>query len=312
MDGMNFVGIDVETANSSRGSICSIGLAVVENGKIVRVENWLTRPPHELDWFDGFNIGIHGITPSAVADQPCFAERLDQALKIIDGRPVIAHNAAFDIGALRGACLADDLPWPTLTYGCTLVLSRRLLDLLSYRLPIVCDALGIEFRHHHAAGADASAAAEILLELARRQGTDDLTSLAASAQVRLGQVGGDAWSGCVRTWDGAPPSANDDADPTHPLFGQNIVFTGALSIVRSDAWHAAAHFGATPDKGVTKKTTMLVVGDGFTGNSPSEFHTGKAARAAALQAKGQRIEVLSEGDFIEMLTDAETSGTRRG
>jgi DNA polymerase III epsilon subunit-like protein len=51
-------------------SICSFGLAVVEDGKAVRTESWLTRPPGELDWFDTFNIGLHGITPAMVKDAP--------------------------------------------------------------------------------------------------------------------------------------------------------------------------------------------------------------------------------------------------
>lgn len=32
---MNFVAIDFETANSNRSSICSVGIAIVEKGKIV-------------------------------------------------------------------------------------------------------------------------------------------------------------------------------------------------------------------------------------------------------------------------------------
>jgi DNA polymerase III epsilon subunit-like protein len=52
---------------------------------------------------------------------------------------VVAHNAAFDIGALRAGCDAADVEWPTLTYGCSLMMARRSgLGLLSYRLPLVC------------------------------------------------------------------------------------------------------------------------------------------------------------------------------
>src|SRR3712207_7291882 len=37
-----------------------------------------------------------------------FAERLDQLLELSGGLPLVAHNAAFDIGALREACVAVD------------------------------------------------------------------------------------------------------------------------------------------------------------------------------------------------------------
>lgn len=314
---LDFVAVDVETANAQRGSICSFGLSVVENAKVVRAENWLTRPPGELDWFDGFNIGLHGITPTMVKDAPPFRERMPQVLEVIGGRPVVAHNAAFDVSAIRQGCDADALDWPELTYGCTLVLSRRILNLLSYRLPIVCAALDIPLLAHHEAGADANAAALIALELARRQQAASLEELAAGVQLHLGKVSGNAWSGCVRTLSGSgvlgqTPGANPDADPAHPFYGQTMVFTGALSLLpRQDAWAAVASLGATPEQGVNKRTTMLVIGDGFAGNCVEEFHSGKAAKAVHWQAKGHTIEVLTEGDFFGMLEEKTSSGTRQ-
>ena len=195
---LNFVGLDVETANSNRGSICAFGLSVVRNGKVVLTENWLTRPPATLNWFDGRNIGIHGITPGMVKTAPPFKTRLAQVLELVGDLPIVAHNAAFDTSAIRGGCDADGLKWPDLTYGCTMVLSRRiLLNLTSHRLPVVCDALGIPPFDHHQAGADANAAALIALKLARRQKATSLEELAFGVQVRLGMLNR-AGAGCVR------------------------------------------------------------------------------------------------------------------
>lgn len=317
MSGLDFVALDVETANSHRGSICSFGLAVVEAGQVVRTEHWLTRPPEEIGWFDGFNMSLHGITPGDVAGQPGYARRLQQVLDVVGDRPVVAHNAAFDVGAVRDGCTADGLDWPTLTYGCSLVMARRALRLVSYRLPLVCDSLGIPLGHHHRADDDAVAAARIVLALAGREGAATLDDLAAALQVRLGRVQGQEWFGCVRPWGvvaggcGAPPEANPDADPDHPLYGQVMVFTGALSVRREDAWVAVAQVGAVVAKGVTRNTNLLVVGDGFTGNRVEDFHTGKAAKAAAWNAKGQHIEVLTEGDLLDLLVDTRMSGTRQ-
>lgn len=314
---LNFVALDVETANSQRGSICSFGLAVVEEGQVVRTESWLTQPPGELDWFDRFNIGLHGITPAMVKDAPLFCERLDQVLDIVGDRPVIAHNAAFDICAIRQGCDEAELDWPELTYGCTLVLSRRILNLLSYRLPLVCAELGIPLVGHHQAGADATAAALIALELARLQQANSLDELASGVAVRLGKLSGHAWAGCARSWSGVggqgygrTPDASPDADPGHPLYGQTMVFTGGMALRREDAWAAVASLGATPNKSVTKRTTMLVIGDGFTGNCVEDFHTGKASKAVQWQAKGHTIEVLTEGDLSEMLKEKASSGIR--
>ena len=157
---LTFAAIDVETANSNRGSICSFGVVVVRDGKVTEKHHFLTRPPRELDWFDGFNVMLHSIRPADVADQPGFSERLAQVLAIVGDLPVVAHNAAFDIGAIRMGCDADDLDWPTLTYACSLIMSRRAgLELLSYRLPLVCEALGFPAGQHHRADDDAEAAA---------------------------------------------------------------------------------------------------------------------------------------------------------
>ncbi len=125
-----------------------------------------------------------------------------------------------------------------------------------------------------------------------------------------------AWRGCRATLSQGPfdrpqlPDAAADADPEHPLYGHVLVFTGALSIRRQDAWDAAARCGAVVEKTVTKRSTMLVVGDGFTGSDPADFSTGKAAKAVQLRDKGQRIEVLTEADLVQLLADARTFGVR--
>jgi len=104
-------------------------------------------------------------------------------------------------------------------------------------------------------------------------------------------------------WGSGPPDPNREADPEHPLFGKVLVFTGALSMTRAEAWEWSASVGAVPQKGVTRRTDVLVVGDGFTGESIEDFASGKAKKAIDLRAKGQMIEVMTERDFIESLAD---------
>lgn len=315
LDALDFVAIDVETANAHRGSICAIGAAVVRGGVVVSTHSWLVRPPAGLDTFDKINVRLHGITADMVADQPSFAERLDQLVEAAEELPLVAHNAAFDIGALREACLVADKEWPTTDYACSLILARRALDLISYRLPIVAAECGVDAGRHHEAGADAHACAQVVIELARRRNAGTLAELLTDLQVLAGRLDAAGWRG-VHSALGSTgtglirPETGVDADPEHPLYGQVLVFTGALSIRRQDAWDAAARCGAAVEKTVTKRTTLLVVGDGFTGSDPSDFTTGKAAKAVLLRGKGQRIEVLTEADLVQLLADAQTSGVR--
>ena len=53
---MEFVAIDVETANADMASICQIGLVRYENG--VLSKEWRSYVDPE-DYFEGINVSIH-------------------------------------------------------------------------------------------------------------------------------------------------------------------------------------------------------------------------------------------------------------
>jgi len=191
--GPSFVGIDVETANSDRGSICALGLSVVRAGRIVDTRSWLCRPPEDIGGFDPGNIRIHGIRPADVARQPRFSERFVDMLDLAGDLPLVAHNASFDIGAVRAASAATALSWRPLQYGCTLQWARRdLPGLANYRLPTVSAALGVDLLQHHDASADAAAAANIALELMRRSDAPSLDAYLTAVGMNLGRATVDA------------------------------------------------------------------------------------------------------------------------
>lgn len=317
--GLSFAAFDVETANSDRGSICAIGVVVVRDGILGGTYSWLCRPPAAVGHFSSFNTAIHGITADSVADAPFFDEVWPQVLEVIGELPLVAHNAAFDTGAVRKACDHSGLPWPVVRFGCTLVWARRHLDLISYRLPIVSAALGVELATHHDAAADAAAAAGVALELASRTGSGTLDALAETLGTQIGRITETGWTGCrgrVKTRTGSErlvvPDTASDANPDHPLYGQTVAFTGGLiSMTRQTAMDAIARRGATAAKSVTRRTTLLVIGDGFTGDDPSAFRTGKAAKASDLRVKGVGIEVLTESDLLELLDQDASTGGRR-
>jgi Exonuclease len=199
------------------------------------------RPPEELNFFDGFNISLHGITPEMVSGQPGFCERLSQLLDLASGLPLVAHNASFDMGAVREGCTFEGRPWPRVDYACSLLMARRALDLISYRLPLVAKECGVELAAQHEPCADAVACAGIAIEIARRRGATTLDDLLTDLHMLKGRLDPQVWHGCRGKWGYAPPpEAALGADPEHPLYGQVIVFTGALSIRRQDAWAAVA------------------------------------------------------------------------
>jgi DNA polymerase-3 subunit epsilon len=80
------------------------------------------------------------------------------------------------------------------------------------------------------------------------------------------------------------------------------VFTGALSMPRREAADLAARAGCEVDGGVTKDTTLLIVGDqDVTRLAPGESKSSKHLKAEALIAKGQPIRILRESDFLQLV-----------
>ncbi|WP_074040811.1 exonuclease domain-containing protein [Dermacoccus nishinomiyaensis] len=315
MSGLNFVAIDFETANSYRGSPCSVGLVRFRDGQPVGHAHLLIQPPAAAAHFDAFNTQLHGISAETVRDQPSWAERLNDIVEFIGDDIVVSHNASFDIGVIRYACAADGIAWPRIDFFCTLVAARRHLRLPSYRLPFVLDAYGAELNDHHHALADAEAAGRVATLMAADAGATSIPGLAESVGTVIGHMSADQFTGSVSiaTARGGSaalslPDANPDADPSGYLYGRTVVFTGALmSMTRQMAWDAVAHAGGQPAPTTTKKTNVLVIGD-FNPASlrPGANVSGKAAKAFALQDKGQDIELMTEADFLQVLDGRST------
>lgn len=183
---LDFTAVDFETANSYRGSPCSVGMVKVRDGQIVDESSTLIHPPAGYDHFDGFNISLHGITAQMVADAPRWPPVLDRIVDYVASDTMVCHNAGFDVGVMRYACIADQVPWPRIDFLCTLVLARRALRLPSYRLSFVAAECDVSFVSRHDATDDARCAALIATAMARKQGADTLGELAQSLHVHSG------------------------------------------------------------------------------------------------------------------------------
>ncbi|KQB85262.1 exonuclease domain-containing protein [Corynebacterium oculi] len=170
--GLNFVALDVETANADWGSICQVGAVRFIDGREVAAESWLCQPP--VPGFHPTNVGVHGITQDDVSQAPTFAECLPRIVEFLGDLPFVAHNAQFDATALHRACAAAGIDAPTLHFGCSLALARTQgrsgLRVVNHRLPTVAAALGVPLDQHHEALSDARACGAIVAALAARHG----------------------------------------------------------------------------------------------------------------------------------------------
>lgn len=158
------VGIDVETACPDHGAVCSIGVAVIHGGAVVRERQWYLDPGTR---FDPRFIGIHGITPDMVSGKPRLARAWGDVRAFIDesiaatraprlfadiegGDPdplFVAHNAQFDRLQIERA-LGTPLPF---RLACTVAMSRRAFPQLErHNLKTVTSHLRIALQHHDA------------------------------------------------------------------------------------------------------------------------------------------------------------------
>ena len=161
----NFAAIDFETANHNRSSVCSVGVVIVREGRIVDKIYRLIRP--EPEWYSWRFTEIHGLCADDTASEKCFPQVWKDIAPKIESLPLVAHNSQFDEGCLRAAFRVYQMDYPDYEFHCTCRASRRIFgkSLPNHRLQTVAARCGYDLRNHHHALADAEACAWIELHL---------------------------------------------------------------------------------------------------------------------------------------------------
>jgi DNA polymerase-3 subunit epsilon len=113
-------------------------------------------------------VAIHGIDNARVQKEKVFAEIVDELVAFLGDAPLVAHNAAFDLGFLNAEldrCQRQPLGRERLVD--TLMLARRKYPGGSNRLDDLCTRYRIDNSHRtkHGALLDAELLAEVYLEL---------------------------------------------------------------------------------------------------------------------------------------------------
>lgn len=281
---MNFVALDVETSNPDLASICQIGIVTFSNGIIIDKWESLVNPE---DYFDGMNVYVHGITEEKVADAPKFHQIYSDLKRLTENKVTVIHTS-FDKIAISRAIEKYNLS----SIDCTWLDSARVVrraweefQSSGYGLSNVAKEFNINFEHHNAVE-DARAAGEILLRAIDHTGKNL-----------------DEW--VVRAYQPISSSTKSSiaraGNPDGVLAGEVIVFTGALSMPRSQAAELAANVGCDVGDGVNKRTTLLVVGDQDISKLAGHDRSSKHRKAEELIGKGQNIRILGESDFLRLL-----------
>lgn len=287
---LRFVAVDVETANSSRGSICQIGLAFVSGDNDIVTEGYLVDPEEH---FSDFNVNLHGIDEEMVAGAPTFPEVFHYLREVFQDAFLVQHST-FDKQAFDLACHTYGLEPLQNEWINSVTIARKAwpefkgngghgLANLKAELALVFD--------HHDAEEDAKAAAEVVLLAEERTGKDFLElgrskSKGASAGRRYekaisleGKAGG-------------------------KLAGEVVCFSGKLTMSRSAAALLAAEAGISVRGSISKKVTLLVVGDHDMTLLAGHDKSSKHRRAEELIKEGHPLRILCETEFMALIQKA--------
>lgn len=278
---MDFLALDVETANPDLASICQIGIVSFVNGEVWGQWSSLVDPE---DYFDEMCVYIHGISEKSVRGAPTFPQLLPKLNEILTNQ-VVVHHTAFDRVSLERASKKYQVDELSCSWLDTARVARRAWEQFRYKgygLSNLADYCGVTYQHHDAME-DARAAGAILLRAMEESG------------VLLEEWLNKAYKPIYS------PKVSMEGDPDGHLAGEVIVFTGALSMPRKQAAQMAAGAGCDVRNGVTKQTTLLVVGDQDIRYLAGHKKSSKHRRAEELISKGQSLRILGESDFLEIV-----------
>ncbi|WP_322860808.1 DEDDh family exonuclease [Mycobacterium europaeum] len=163
--------IDVETSGFRPGQARVISLAVLgldSDGRVEQSVVSLLNPG-----VDPGPTHVHGLTAAMLEDQPQFADVVDDVVKVLDGRTLVAHNVAFDYAFLAAEAELAEAELPIDSVMCTVELARRLdLGIDNLRLETLAAHWGVTQERPHDAFDDALVLTGVLasaLERARER-----------------------------------------------------------------------------------------------------------------------------------------------
>ena len=158
---LNFAAIDFETANNERSSVCSVGIVIVLDGKIVDKFYSLIKP--EPEYYNYWCSQVHGLSLDDTMEAPVFPDVWAQIEPMIEGLPLVAHNKAFDESCLKAVFRVYQMDYPDYEFHCTCIASRKVWPEGPHNLDIIAARCGYDLENHHHALADAEACAAIAL-----------------------------------------------------------------------------------------------------------------------------------------------------
>ena len=176
---VTFVVVDLETTGGTPATagITEIGAVKVRGGQVLGEFQTLVDPGGPVP---AFIATLTGITTSMVRGMPRIEQVLPAFLEFARGAVLVAHNAAFDVGFLRAACVEHGYDWPSPQVLDTVALARRAVtrdEVPNHKLSTLAAFFRATVTPDHRALSDARATVDVLHALLGRLGPLGVTHL---------------------------------------------------------------------------------------------------------------------------------------
>ncbi|MFJ8260492.1 exonuclease domain-containing protein [Rummeliibacillus sp. NPDC094406] len=265
---MDFIALEIETANQWRDSICSIGLVKVIENEIVDSLFTYINPKQS---FDEFHISQHGITEDMVQLSPTFEEFYPVLNDWLTSQIVIGYYSDFDKSVLEESCMSIDQLIPYCKFGCTLQFAKnKMTDERHFSLPTLAHLFGIPLEFERA-----EIIAKLVLIFEKNFEGFSLQELTNPAK-------------------NISTKGTTISSPSY-FQGKHIVFTGGLEgLTRSMAAKKIRTIGGIFSNTVTKQTDILIVSNSSWAKAEAGQKSSKFNKAEHLQSMGYAIEIIQE------------------
>jgi DNA polymerase-3 subunit epsilon len=277
----DFIALDVETANEQYFSICQVGLAFVEKGKLTKTWGMYVNPETNFT-----NTEIHGISQESVKDAMKFPQVFSYIQPYIENE-LLVHHTAFDQVAITRNAERYGIVLPELRFFDSSLFVRDIDSTVSktgFGLVPLCSKYNIDSSGHHDAVNDAVMLAKLLLCLQTQYGVN-ISSWTRKVKIKSKP---DAWNRIAQN------AVNEGV-----LNGFEFVLTGNFENSKKELSDLIVENGGNVRDTVTATTAILIVG------KPSKFQLDtisiKHKTALKLRDKGSQIQIIDEATLFSLL-----------
>ena len=311
--GAGWAVVDVETSGFRPGLARIISLAALAldaNGNVERSLVSLLNPG-----VDPGPTHVHGLTAEMLADQPRFADIVDELVDLLRGRTLVAHNVGFDYAFLAAEAEIAETELPTDTVMCTVELARRLeLGTENLRLETLAAHWGIAQLRPHDAFDDALVLSGILMPVLARARQRDIWLPVRPVTRRHwpnGRVTHDELRPLKMVASRTPcPYMNPGKFVSgRPLVqGMRVALSAEVARTHEELVERILHAGLAYTDAVDMETSLVICND-----STAEQGKGYLARELGVPLVSdadfmKQIDVVVGGTGIEEFTDATLTG----